>query len=106
VVLGPRRHRDSFAQLYGLFEARIKVVKGPGLWPAFWLYAGTFGTDGDEIDVVELLGKEGMAGAHQTVHAGTVANQTFAPWAAISAFGAATDWHVYAVDWRPTTSRS
>lgn len=95
--------RDSFKQQYGRFEARISVPKGGGLWPAFWLYDGVFGTDGDEIDIVELLGKEGMVAAHQTVHKGTMANQTYAPWnSVIPPTGSWADgtFHVYAVDWR------
>lgn len=94
--------RDTFAQTYGIFEARIKTDIGAGLWPSFWLYAGQFGTDGDEIDVVELLGSEGLAAAHQTVHKGTQANQVYAPWSAITQFGSAADWHVYRVEWRPS----
>jgi hypothetical protein len=43
----------SFRQLYGYFEARIKVPHVAGAWPAFWLLGdpGTF----DEIDVMEIL---------------------------------------------------
>src|SRR5687768_16483223 len=29
--------RDSFSFEYGKVEARIKMPKGPGVWPAFWL---------------------------------------------------------------------
>lgn len=86
---------------YGTVCARMRVTATTGgLWPAFWLYAGTFGTDGDEIDVVELLGSEGMVAAHQTVHVGSQSNQTYAPWSAITGWGAATDWHTYCTDWR------
>jgi beta-glucanase (GH16 family) len=92
---------SGYAQTYGTFEARIRVTsKASGLWPAFWLYNGTFGTDADEIDVVELLGSETMAAAHQTVHKGTPDNQVYAPWSAITKFGDASQWHVYGVQWR------
>ena len=42
----------SFSQLYGYFEARIKVSNVVGAWPAFWLYQN----EGDEIDIMEVLG--------------------------------------------------
>src|SRR5689334_4082538 len=28
--------KGKFSQMYGKFEARIKVPKGQGIWPAFW----------------------------------------------------------------------
>ena len=28
--------QNLFAQAYGRFEARIKIPKGQGIWPAFW----------------------------------------------------------------------
>lgn len=56
-------------QTYGYFEARLKVPKGQGLWPAFWLL-GAVGTTGvNEIDVMELLGHEPTK-AYMTVHWG------------------------------------
>jgi len=56
-------------QTYGYFEARLKVPKGQGLWPAFWLL-GAVGTSGvNEIDILELLGHEPNK-AYMTVHWG------------------------------------
>lgn len=93
--------RDSFTHTYGKYEARIQVTsKLNGLWPAFWLYNGTFGIDGNEIDVVEFRGTESMVAAHETVHKDTQSNQVYAPWANITQFGDAAQWHTYAVDWR------
>jgi len=37
---------------YGKYEARIKIPKGVGLWPAFWLYGD--GSDDEEIDIFEF----------------------------------------------------
>jgi beta-glucanase (GH16 family) len=94
--------KTSFFQKYGYFEARIKIPKGPGLWPAWWLLqpAGSA-----EIDTMEIcanpigtnLGNDAHE-LHNTVH-----------WSG----GATTDgryytidlsqaFHVYAVDWRST----
>jgi beta-glucanase (GH16 family) len=53
---------DRFSQAYGRFEARLKVPKGKGFWPAFWMLGENFYTDGwpvsGEIDVVENVGHE------------------------------------------------
>jgi beta-glucanase (GH16 family) len=54
--------KGSFEQKYGLFEARIKLPSGRGLWPAFWME----GADIDqvnwpasgEIDVIEVNDKK------------------------------------------------
>jgi len=32
----------KFEQKYGRFEARIKIPKGQGMWPAFWLLGGKY----------------------------------------------------------------
>lgn len=47
--------KPFFSQRYGAFEARIKMPKGAGLWPAFWLVVNDFDIS-DEIDIAEYLG--------------------------------------------------
>ncbi|MBU8861109.1 MULTISPECIES: family 16 glycosylhydrolase [unclassified Micromonospora] len=50
----------TFAQAYGRFEARIKVPRGQGLWPAFWMLGNDIGTNpwpgSGEIDIMENVG--------------------------------------------------
>jgi beta-glucanase (GH16 family) len=54
--------RDKFTQTLGRFEARIKLPRGQGLWPAFWMLGDDIGTTGwpgcGEIDIMENIGKE------------------------------------------------
>ena len=50
----------GFAQMYGYFEARMKLPPGEGVWPAFWLNANNPKDDKSpsvEIDVIEYYGK-------------------------------------------------
>jgi beta-glucanase (GH16 family) len=94
--------KTTFTQKYGYFEARIKVPKGTGLWPAFWSYYSGNGTEA-EIDTTEIcanpIGSHGGNDAsldHTTVH-----------WTGGGSLGHAARtvdlslaYHVYAVDWR------
>ena len=43
---------------YGYFEARLKLPKGKGTWPAFWMLPDPFTSwpDGGEIDIMEEVG--------------------------------------------------
>ena len=90
---------------YGRFEARIRLPRSQGLWPAFWLLgancASTSWPQCGEIDVMESVGHEpnivfgtlhgpGYSGdkgitMNDTLHAGTFAD----------------DFHVYAMEWAP-----
>jgi beta-glucanase (GH16 family) len=51
-----------FAQTRGRFEARIKLPRGRGIWPAFWLLGADVDAVGwpecGEIDVMEYRGQE------------------------------------------------
>lgn len=94
-----------FGQLYGRFEARIKIPRGQGVWPAFWMLGTNIDKDGwpkcGEIDVMENIGKEPST-VHGTVHGpgysgGNGIGRAFA----LQPGAFADDFHVYAVEWRP-----
>ena len=59
---------------YGLFEARLKVPKGKGFLPAFWLMTADEDAYGQwpvcgEIDIMEVLGSLPQTN-HGTIHYG------------------------------------
>ncbi|RAO45878.1 glycoside hydrolase family 16 protein [Micromonospora saelicesensis] len=91
----------TFTQTYGRFEARIKIPRGQGIWPAFWML-GTGGgwPDAGEIDVMENIGRE-----PNTVY-GTVHGPGYSGGGGITGsrtLGAplADTFHTYRVDWEP-----
>lgn len=69
------RTAETASWTYGRFEASIKLPKGQGLWPAFWMlpteekYGGW--PQSGEIDIVELIGSEPEV-AHGTIHFGNL----------------------------------
>ena len=52
----------KFSTQYGRIEARIKLPRGQGIWPAFWMLGADIGSVGwpacGEIDVMENIGRE------------------------------------------------
>ena len=91
---------DKFAQTYGRFEASIKIPKGQGIWPAFWMLGGNSWPTTGEIDIMENIGKE-----PNTVH-GTVHGPGYSGAEGIGGgrtIGAALGdaFHNYAVEWSP-----
>ena len=93
---------------YGRIEARIKIPKGQGLWPAFWL----LGTDINsnpwpacgEIDVFENIGKEPNI-IHGSIH-GPGYSGASGPTAQTSLSAPVGDaFHVFAIEWEQTTIR-
>ncbi|TAL34577.1 MAG: glycoside hydrolase family 16 protein [Spirochaetes bacterium] len=54
--------QGKFSFTHGRIEARMKLPRGRGIWPAFWLVGNAIGADGSgwprcgEIDIVELVG--------------------------------------------------
>jgi beta-glucanase (GH16 family) len=91
---------STFTQQYGHFEASIKIPKGQGMWPAFWMLGGNNWPTTGEIDVMENVGSTPNT-VYGTVHGpgysganGIGGNTTIG-----SALGDA--FHTYAVDWSP-----
>jgi len=88
-------------QLYGYFEARLKVPAGQGMWPAFWLL-GTNGSTGvNEIDIHEILGQQPNT-VYMTVHWGTdysAGHQSDGSSWVGPDFSA--DFHTFGLEWNP-----
>ncbi len=91
-----------FSQTYGRFEASIKIPKGQGMWPAFWMLGSDIATNPwpacGEIDIMENIGKE------PAINHGSLHGPGYAPGNVTAAYtvpsGALGDgFHLYAVEW-------
>ena len=109
---GPCRYTSArlktqglFAQAYGRFEARIKIPRGQGMWPAWWMLGSNITTVGwpqcGEIDIMENIGRE-PATVHGTAHGPGYSGGNGIGAAYILPQGAfADDYHIYTVAWDP-----
>jgi len=102
-----RIHSSGKAEFtYGRIEARIRMPKGQGLWPAFWLLPqdnayGTWAASG-EIDIVEATnpGATGGNTIYGTLHYGgqfpnnVLSGEQYAVSTDITA-----DFHTYVLEW-------
>jgi len=100
-----------FSQTYGRFEARMKIPKGQGMWPAFWMMGDDVDKVGwptcGEIDVMENIGKE-PATVHGSLHGPSSTGSTSDATKILSlpaGQNLADDFHIYAVEWEPGTVR-
>jgi beta-glucanase (GH16 family) len=99
---------STFTQAYGHFETRMKLPRGQGMWPAFWMLGNDIGSNGwpncGEVDIMENVGFE-PGSVHGTIHgpgysgsAGIGAGYTLPNGQAF-----ADDFHTFAVDWSPNS---
>jgi len=92
-------------QAYGRFEARIRIPRGQGLWPAFWMLGDNIDAVGwprcGEIDIMENIGREPTM-VHGTMHGPgySGAGGIGGPYT-LARGEFADDFHVYAVEWSP-----
>jgi beta-glucanase (GH16 family) len=88
---------------YGRFEARIKIPRGQGIWPAFWMLGTNIDSAGwpgcAEIDIMENIGKE-PGKIHGTVHGPGYSggNGIGGPVTLPGGAAMADDFHVFAVE--------
>ncbi|WP_422772316.1 discoidin domain-containing protein [Plantactinospora sp. WMMC1484] len=93
---------NKFHVQYGRIEARVKVPKGNGLWPAFWMMGEDFLTGrpwpyNGEIDIMEVLGRN-TSEAYSTLHAPAY-NGAGGYGQKYATVDLSQDFHVWAAEW-------
>ena len=101
--------KDKWSWTYGRIEARIKIPKGQGIWPAFWMLGANIGAVGwpncGEIDIMENIGSLPST-LYGTLHGpgysggGGISGNTILTGAALG-----DDFHVYAIEWEENRIR-
>ena len=98
----------SFSQAYGKFEARLKMPKGKGIWPAFWMLGSDIAKVGwprcGEIDIMEYLGHQ-VTKTHGTVHGPGYSGGGGISAAFDTGVPLDEDFHVYTLEWEPEEIR-
>jgi beta-glucanase (GH16 family) len=89
---------------FGRIEARMKMPKGQGIWPAFWMLPtdnvyGAWPLSG-ELDILEYLGHQNQT-IHGTLHFGQPwpNNQSTTQSFTTKGPGFDEDYHIYALEW-------
>jgi len=94
--------KSRFEPTYGRFEARIRIPRGQGLWPAFWMLGADIDQVGwprcGEIDVMENIGREPFM-VHGTMHGPGYSGGNGIGGSFSSSESFADDFHVYVVEW-------
>ncbi|MER6078291.1 family 16 glycosylhydrolase [Streptomyces sp. NPDC001833] len=98
----------KFSAQYGHVEARMKIPRGQGMWPAFWMLGTDIGSVGwpnsGEIDVMENVGYEPST-VHGTIHGPgySGSNGIGAAYSLPNGQAFADGFHTFAVDWAPNS---
>lgn len=94
----------KFEQTYGRFEARLRVPRGQGIWPAFWMLGNDIDRVGwprsGEIDIMEHIGREPNF-VYGTVHGPGYSGGSGISGRYSFASDVAEEFHVFAVEWVP-----
>ncbi len=109
-IFGPKpAGYTGFHYTYGYYQGRVRIPAGDGYWPSLWelpqqqQQGGKAWPDTGEYDVFEIPGNN-PSDYHFTAHwgggGGSCGHPCSPQVATISS--AATNWHVYGLDWEPT----
>ena len=101
--------KGKWSWAYGRMEARIKIPRGQGIWPAFWMLgtnidAGVSWPTCGEIDIMENIGRTSDQGTdHGTIHGPGYSggNAIGGTYTLPGGAALADDFHIYAVEWTP-----
>jgi len=98
---------NKFEQKYGRFESRIKIPRGQGIWPAFWI----MGNNGEvgwpqrgELDIMENRGREPTISLGAMHGPGYSGSKDFRAEHVI-AEGVWMNFHVFALEWEENVAR-
>ena len=96
--------KGKFSQKYGRVEARIKIPRGQGIWPAFWMLGDDIGTAGwpgcGEIDILESVGPVAKT-VYGTLHGPGYSGGSGIQGKYLSEKPLSDDFHIYAIEWEP-----
>jgi beta-glucanase (GH16 family) len=95
--------KGKYDKKYGRMEARIKLPRGKGLWPAFWMLGANSDTVAwpqcGEIDIMEYLGSSPTK-VFGTVHGpGYSAGEAITKEYALKNSRFDTNFHVFGIEW-------
>ncbi|WP_128436155.1 ricin-type beta-trefoil lectin domain protein [Streptomyces cyaneus] len=93
----------KFTAQYGHVEARLKVPRGQGMWPAFWMLGTPVNwPDSGEIDIMENVGFEPST-VHGTLHGPGYSGSggIGAAYSLPNGQAFADAFHTFAIDWAP-----
>lgn len=105
ITSGRVNTQEKHDYTYGLFEARIKVPKGQGFLPAFWMMPTDEQLYGQwprcgEIDIMEVMG-QATDTLYGTIHYGNPEGQSQGKKVVESGADYAEEYHTYACEWEP-----
>ena len=95
--------KGNFETKYGRIEAKIKLPRGKGLWPAFWMLGSNSDTaiwpQCGEIDIMEYLGNSPTK-VFGTVHGpGYFAGNAITKSYTLPNSRFDTDFHIFGIEW-------
>jgi beta-glucanase (GH16 family) len=103
--------QGKWSWTYGRIEARIKIPRGQGIWPAFWTLGDNINSVSwptcGEIDILENIGNSNNLNiTYGTIHGPVIGSGDYKGGAGVQGKYAlpgravlADDFHVYAVQW-------